>query len=632
MQNLSATLSNKNAEAPEIPYTQLCQCMFYVCSGQGGGSAVLQKIINVYNVPLDIRDGNGATPLHVAVAAANVDAVRTLLHAGSPVNLRSGGKTPVQMCANNPKLFGIFRMQAIQCIAEGKTEMFTQLVQSGIPAARTADDDQSLLHWAATFAKADMVGVLINSGANVNAVSAKGETALHLAVREGDRQCAQILLRAGADADLANRAGKSARDMDKDGILRAPADTSHSEAHRSDIDNEDTDSAQSAEETTGHDRDLTVRTHATDSDSHSDICETPEISRQQSSVAAAGSATPQLVARRLPWLVKMLILIPWYRPLGLDEAKSLSAATKTKAVTKQLPFALRRRREGNGATSKFNSALVTPAKPTPPPKAKIMDWTTQSVTVKAGQKFQFPINIDEAGSTLRWSFETKGGDIAFGIGFNATSGGDVSAMEMPLPPERKLSHVNEVTASWKSGHTGVALVIWDNSFSWYTDKELTFSLQLQSPPPKQSSTEHPLVPKVVPSRKTSPVVRRNTASMTPLFRRVVTQTRKHRSAVTKLSYWQRERSRMHGVVKDLTQQLQTAQRQLEDAQARCAAGDVERTALAEDIAHQCMERLWQRQDVNLMDFVLGKSRLSGAATDASKASLALAFKILSLQR
>ena len=227
--------------------------------------------INTYNVPLDIRDGNGATPLHVAVAAANVDAVRTLLHAGSPVNLRFGGKTPVQMCANNPKLFGIFRMQAIQCIAEGKTNMFTQLVQSGIPAARTADDDQSLLHWAATFAKPDMVGVLINSGANVNAASAKGETALHLAVKEGDRQCAQILLRAGADADLANRAGKSARDMDTDDILRAPTDASHSETHRSDIDDEDTDSAQSTEETTGHAKDLSVRTNATDSDSHSDI-------------------------------------------------------------------------------------------------------------------------------------------------------------------------------------------------------------------------------------------------------------------------------------------------------------------------------------------------------------------------
>ena len=28
---------------------------------------------------------------------------------------------------------------------------------------------------------------------------------------------------------------------------------------------------------------------------------------------------------------------------------------------------------------------------------------------------------------------------------------------------------------------------------------------------------------------------------------------------------------------------------------RCAAGHAERTVLAEDIAHQCMERLWQRQ-------------------------------------
>ena len=225
--------------------------------------------ITTYNVPLDIRDKHGATPLHVAVAAANVDAVRTLLHAGSPVNLHSGGKTPVQMCANNPALFGIFRMQAIQCIAEGKVNMFAQLVESGIPAARTADDDQSLLHWAATFAQPDMVGVLIDSGAKVNAVSAKGETALHLAVREGDRQCVQILLRAGADADLANRAGKSAREMDKDGILLTPTDVSQSKTHASGGADAETASAESAEETAGHAEDLTLETNAIDSDSDS---------------------------------------------------------------------------------------------------------------------------------------------------------------------------------------------------------------------------------------------------------------------------------------------------------------------------------------------------------------------------
>ena len=52
---------------------------------------------------------------------------------------------------------------------------------------------------------------------------------------------------------------------------------------------------------------------------------------------ACASPIPNLTVLPTP-KVKMLILIPWYRPLGLDDANSLSPATKTKAVTKQLPF------------------------------------------------------------------------------------------------------------------------------------------------------------------------------------------------------------------------------------------------------------------------------------------------------
>lgn len=658
MQNLSDSLGTKNANVPDIPYNELCQCMFYVCGGHGGGSAAIQKMINAYKIPLDIRDKNGATPLHAAVAAANVDAVRTLLHAGSPVNLRHGGKTPAQMCINNPALFGIFRMQAIQCIAEGKADMFTQLLESGIPASRTADDDQSLLHWAATFARPNMIQALLNHGANVNAVSAKGETALHLAVRERDRECVQLLLRGGADADMADRAGKTARDIDNDGVLAPPPPPPPPPAaklseSRADSAAEGEADAPPAENLATEAATVAEESHDTSSDASSPVgvgpssalLQTPKTSHHQSReetleeeeeeeaspVAAAGSATPQSVEQRLPWLVKMMVLIPW---------SSDAAPPKAKAVAKQMPFALRRRRrrDGNGErTSKFSTptrtvalAVTAKPKPKPPPKPKIMDWTTQSVMVKAGSKFQFPISIDEAGAELRWSFETKGGDIAFGLGFNAKSSG---AMQMLQPLSRVVSDVEQVDAAWTFERAGVAVVIWDNTFSWYTDKDLTFSLQLKSPAPDPSETPPPTTPKVAtqqqPRVKRSAIVR-STPGATPLCRRVVEQTLKHRSALAKLSYWQRERSRMRGVVQDLAQQLQTAQHQLEEAQARYAEGAAEQKGLSEDIAQQCMEKLWQRQDVNLMDFIVGKANASSASTDDSRASLAVAFKILSM--
>ena len=79
-----------------------------------------------------------------------------------------------------------------------------------------------------------------------------------------------------------------------------------------------------------------------------------------------------------------------------------------------------------------------------------------------------------AGSIVKFEFYTKQGDISFGLQF-VTSG---NLIEVIRETSREPSDIEPIKGSYKAEYDGVFIFIFDNSYSWFTDKELTYSIQL----------------------------------------------------------------------------------------------------------------------------------------------------------
>lgn len=118
------------------------------------------------------------------------------------------------------------------------------------------------------------------------------------------------------------------------------------------------------------------------------------------------------------------------------------------------------------------SGTSTPAAPTTPATAlrptrggdKTTTWKATHLSMNAGGKFILPIAVQFKRARLAWRFSTSGGDISFSHGKGA--------------PARVNSHVAEVSGSIDIDEPQLMKLTWDNSYSWFTGKTLTYVVQL----------------------------------------------------------------------------------------------------------------------------------------------------------
>jgi hypothetical protein len=82
-----------------------------------------------------------------------------------------------------------------------------------------------------------------------------------------------------------------------------------------------------------------------------------------------------------------------------------------------------------------------------------------------------------AGSTVKYKFSTTNGDINFGLQF-ITSAALGNLTEIIREPMREPSDVEPIKGSYKADYDGVFIFIFDNTFSWFTDKLLSYEIQL----------------------------------------------------------------------------------------------------------------------------------------------------------
>jgi uncharacterized protein len=148
---------------------------------------------------VDVRDGHGRTPLHVAAFGAHRDAMRALARAGADPNALEGDR---------------YDVVTIAAVADDVATLETALAIGGKATNVTSRYDGTALIAAAHLGHDEVVRVLIRAGAPLDHVNNLGWTALIESIVLGDggpRHTATLkaLVGAGADVNLADRGGKT---------------------------------------------------------------------------------------------------------------------------------------------------------------------------------------------------------------------------------------------------------------------------------------------------------------------------------------------------------------------------------------------------------------------------------------
>ena len=173
----------------------------YLASQQGHG-AVIQALIAA---GADVKAGtpNGTTPLMVAAASGEIDAVRILIENGSDVNAKDGvrAQTPLMYAAasNRAAAIELLTAKGADLKATSKVSNLANLSREGlgfggnpqVPGAQAANVPR----------RAPLPGVDRNYSLNELIVAHGGLTPLLYAVRQGFHEATAALLKAGADVN-----------------------------------------------------------------------------------------------------------------------------------------------------------------------------------------------------------------------------------------------------------------------------------------------------------------------------------------------------------------------------------------------------------------------------------------------
>lgn len=168
--------------------------------------------------------------------------------------------------------------------------------------------------------------------------------------------------------------------------------------------------------------------------------------------------------------------------------KKRAIASKTVDVADE-----EKRGEGEGVPGRDSSSSTPPRRAngrrlsaTAPPSSHkkdasgritCMKWTCAAVQVKAGASFVLPIDVPNVPAKLSWTFDTKDGDIEFGVvqassvrgnGVDLVASGRVDAHESTIAGSATIDTAGEIRLEW------------DNAYSWFNGKTLSYEITVDT--------------------------------------------------------------------------------------------------------------------------------------------------------
>jgi hypothetical protein len=104
-------------------------------------------------------------------------------------------------------------------------------------------------------------------------------------------------------------------------------------------------------------------------------------------------------------------------------------------------------------------------------KVEPIHWRTREFLVQFHHEIKVPAT---AGSIVKFAFTTNNGDISFALHFATPT----NYVEVVRDATREPSDIEAIKGSYKADYDGVFLFIFDNSFSWFADKFLSYDIFL----------------------------------------------------------------------------------------------------------------------------------------------------------
>ncbi|MHB8638012.1 MAG: ankyrin repeat domain-containing protein [Fimbriimonadaceae bacterium] len=173
--------TRKTTDPPVASHGKLGQDLFLAIDQRD--AAALKALLNRGADPNSV-DGLEITPLDIAAASYEPDAVQALLKAGAKPDADSSYGTPLMFAA-----------------ASGNVDAANVLLARGVNVGAARNDGMTVLMMAANSGSPEFVGMLLKHKVEVEAKDDGGATALTLAARGGYDKIGQMLLDAGAHVD-----------------------------------------------------------------------------------------------------------------------------------------------------------------------------------------------------------------------------------------------------------------------------------------------------------------------------------------------------------------------------------------------------------------------------------------------
>ena len=160
----------------------------------------LERVISE-NIPTDMRDGQGFTPLMLIACGGDVDPIGKLLERDADVNAKDeNGRTPLTIAASYGHVQAMLKlvpkadpqniMRALNMArANGQRETAKELeriISADIPIDARIEQGFTPLMLIAAGGNVDLIGKLLERGADVNARAENGHTPLSIAAGRGD--------------------------------------------------------------------------------------------------------------------------------------------------------------------------------------------------------------------------------------------------------------------------------------------------------------------------------------------------------------------------------------------------------------------------------------------------------------
>lgn len=162
--------------------------------------------------PIETRDANGRTVLHIAAAIRSLSMIDILLERAADAKaIDSDGRTALHHLVRGPRAAGIPE-PSIPTGHRFVVDSAASLLEAGTPVNLVDSRGRTALHEAALNAS-EATGVLVSHGADVKIADKQGWTAIHFAAAAASVGTVSVLLSGRADVNAKNRWGWAPLDL-----------------------------------------------------------------------------------------------------------------------------------------------------------------------------------------------------------------------------------------------------------------------------------------------------------------------------------------------------------------------------------------------------------------------------------